>query len=290
MAVFAQIVNSGSFTQAAEELSLPKSNLSRRITRLEDRLGVRLMERTTRRLNLTEIGQIYYNYCSRIVEEANHADMCVDSMLETPSGVLRISASVTTSQYLLSPLMASFLAKYPEIKLQLICTNRQVDLIEEGLDVVLRIGQLQDSSLVQKKLGSSQLSLFASQQYLEEMGCPDSHTDLKNHRLLAMPLTKESSTTWNLLKGGQKISLQIDPMAKINDFTCLYNMVVDSGGIAAIPDYIVKQQQYSDDLVQILPTYSFTPVNFHALYPSHRSATPKLKVFLDFISEKFNRM
>ena len=290
MAAFAKIISYGSFTKAAEELSLPKSNLSRRIARLEDRLGVRLMERTTRRLNLTEIGQIYYNYCSRIVEEANQADLCVENMLETPRGELRISASVTTSQYLLSPFMSAFMAQYPEIKLQLICTNRQVDLIEEGLDVALRIGELQDSTLVQKKIGVSQLKLFASQQYLEEMGYPGSHADLKNHRLLIMLLSKESSTRWNLFKGDQQISVQIEPMAKVNDFTCLYNMIVDSGGIAAIPDYIVQLQQNSDDLVQILPAYSFAPVNFHALYPSHRSATPKLKAFLDFISEKFKGM
>ena len=172
MAVFAKVVETGGFTMAGEAIDMPKSNVSRRVSRLEERLGVRLLERTTRKIRMTELGEIYYTHCRRIIEEAEHADARVSQALEIPRGQLRVSASVTVGQNIISPVLGQFVKEYPEVKVQMTLANRRVDLVEEGFDIAVRVGQLEDSSLVARLLGKSELALFASPDYLKRAGEP----------------------------------------------------------------------------------------------------------------------
>jgi len=160
MAVFASVVKTGSFTAAGKALSLPKSNVSRRIARLEDTLNVRLLERTTRKLRLTEIGQSLYHHAQRIVEEADSANSLVESMTSRPRGILRVSASVFTGQKLLTPILPEFLKLFPELHLHLELSNRRIDLIEEGFDVAIRIGSMKDSTMIARYLGSIRIYLY----------------------------------------------------------------------------------------------------------------------------------
>ncbi len=281
LAVFAHVVEHGGFSAAAEATHLPKSNISRRIANLEKRLGVRLLERTTRKVHVTEIGQIYYQHCRRMLDEANHADLCVEHAIETPRGTLRVSASVTTGQQLLAPIANEFIAKYPEVQLELVLANRQVDVIEEGFDLVVRIGALQDSSLVTRSLGRCGLFLYASPEYLDAQGVPQEPEDLKNHDLLAMD-DGHTKNQWTLSSGDTTKQVSLKTRVSVNDFSTLRSLAAQGAGITVLPGYM-HVGDYKKRLVRVLGDWSVPSVEFHAMFPSHRGATPKVRAFLDFL-------
>lgn len=288
MAIFARVVQQGGFSAAASALGLPKSNVSRRVARLEDALGARLLERTTRRLHLTEIGTIYLAHCRRIVEEAEEAELSVDRLLEAPRGLLRLTTSVTTGQHLLAPLLAGFMRAHPEVTVDLALTNRVVDVIEEGLDVAIRVGALADSSLIARALGESGYRFCASADYLHERGAPNDPADLAGHDCLIMR-ADSLPARWQLIGPGGARTATIEPRAVVDDFTTLRRIVLDGAGIALLPDYLWHGQ---DDarLIPILPGWSLPPVRIHAVYPSHRGATPKVRAFLDYLAENLGQM
>ena len=172
MAIFSKVAELNGISAAARALKMPKSKVSRRMARLEDELGVRLLERTTRSVGLTEAGEIYYQHCRRIVEEANNARESINRTLETPRGRLRVNASIAVGQYLIGPHIGGFLERYPEVQLEIELDNRQVDIVAEGFDVAVRLGKLEDSTLVSRNLGSSFATLVASPKYLETAGVP----------------------------------------------------------------------------------------------------------------------
>lgn len=281
LAVFAHVVERGGFTAAADAIQLPKSNISRKIADLEKRLGVRLLERTTRKIHVTEIGNIYYQHCRRMLDEADHADLCVERAMEIPRGTLRVSASVTTGQHLLAPLATEFIAQYPEVQLELVLVNRQVDVVDEGFDLVIRIGALQDSSLVTRSLGDCGLFLFSSQEYLKARGTPQKPVDLKNHDCLVMS-DRLDNNQWTLSMGDITQRLSLTPRASVNDFTTLRRMIADGAGIAILPSYM-QAGDYGKRLVHILDDWTVPPIQFHAVFPSHRGASPKVRAFLDFL-------
>ena len=285
MVVFARVVEQDGFSAAARALGLPKSNVSRRVTRLEDQLGARLLERTTRKLRLTEIGRIYYEHCRRIAEEVSHAEISVDQLLEAPRGLLRLNASVTTGQQLISPLIAEFMELYPDVQIELFLSNRLIDVVEEGFDIVIRIGNLEDSSLIAKPLGESRFSFFASPSYLSARGEPSDPDDLADHDWLVMS-EGHPPAKWLLVGGEEQRTVAAAPRAIVNDFTSLRRIALDGGGIAVMPSYMSDVLERQNRLVRILPGWSLPPVQFHALYPSHRGATPKVRAFLDFATER----
>jgi DNA-binding transcriptional LysR family regulator len=288
MAVFASVVQTGSFTAAGKALSLPKSNVSRRIARLEDTLNARLLERTTRKLRLTEIGQSLYHHAQRIVEEAESANSLVDSMTSSPRGILRVSASVFTGQHLLAPILPEFLKLFPEIHLHLELSNRRIDLIEEGIDVAIRIGSMKDSTMISRYLGNIRIYLYCSSDYISILGKPTRPENLIDHRLLLM--SDMAAGAGNILRlngprGEEKISLT--PYCSINDFRTLHHFAREGLGIAALPEYLCRGDLNNESLERVLPTWEIQPVDFHAVYPSRRGAMPKLMVFLDFVKSKF---
>lgn len=287
LAVFTHVVECGGFTAAADATQLPKSNISRRIANLENRLGVRLLERTTRKVRVTEIGDIYYQHCRRMLDEANYADLSVERAMEVPRGTLRVSASVTTGQQLLAPVVAEFIAQHPEVQLELVLANRQVDIIEEGFDLVVRIGALQDSSLVARSLGHCQLFLFASREYLKARGRPQKPEDLENHDCLVMSDRREKNH-WTLSTGDITKRISLTPRMSVNDFTTLRHLAADGGGVTILPSYM----QFDDRkkrLVRVLCDWSVPSIEFHAVFPSHRGATPKVRAFLDFLIVRLAR-
>jgi DNA-binding transcriptional LysR family regulator len=287
MLIFAKVAQTGGFTAAANVLGLPKSNISRRVANLETELDVRLLERSTRKIRLTEIGEIYFRHCEQIIEEAEQAELSVNKMLEGPRGILRVSTSVTTGQQLLTPLLADFLSGYPELRLQLELSNRRIDLIEEGFDMAIRIGKLTDSRLVSRRLGSSCLYLYASNDYLERMGTPTAPQDLTKHRcLLFDELGKQNALMLSGVEGEEKVTLKA--YVKVNDFQSLYQLACDGMGIAMLPHYMCKEDNSTQSITRILPEWSLPKVDIHAVYPSHRGTTPKLRLFLDYLIEKFS--
>ena len=281
LAVFTYVVEHGGFTAAAEATQLPKSNISRRIASLEARLGVRLLERTTRKVHVTEIGDIYYRHCRRMLDEADHADLTVEHAMEIPRGPLRISASVNVGQNLLAPMAAEFLARYPEVRFELVWTNRQIDVVDEGFDLAIRIGPLQDSSLVARRLGQWRMLLYASPEYLEARGTPRKPEDLQNHDCLVMS-DMPGGTHWTLAKSDITKQVALAPRASVNDFDTLRQMVADGGGIANLPRYM-HFGDYHARLVHVLEDWTSPWSELYAMFPSRRGATPKVRAFLDFI-------
>lgn len=285
LAIFAQVVQSGSLTAAADALGMPKSNVSRRLARLETELGVRLLERTTRKLHLTEVGALYYEHCRRILEEAEHAELSVQQRLAAPRGLLRISASHSVGQGLLAPIVGEFLARYPDVQLQLALTNRRVDLIEEGFDVVLRIGTLEESNLVARYLGDSVLQCYAGADYVARHGQPQSPQELKQHSCLIMSDMPQADR-WTFVGPGGRETVTVPTRAAVNDFSTLCRMAAANAGIALVPNYLCEPGLHSGRLVPLLPEWTLAPTPIHAVYPSHRGATPKLRALLDFLVEQ----
>ena len=281
LAVFTYVVEHGGFTAAAEATQLPKSNISRRIASLEERLGVRLLERTTRKVHVTEIGDIYYRHCRRMLDEADDADLYVEQAMEIPRGTLRVSATVNVGQHLIAPMAAEFMAQYPEVQFELVWTNRLIDVIDEGFDLTIRIGALQDSSLVARRLGQWRLFLYASAEYLKARGTPQNPEDLQDHDCLVMS-DMRASNQWMLSKGGITEQVVLTPRASVNDFDTLRRMVADGGGIAILPNYM-HFGDYHSRLVRVLDDWTGRLTELHAIFPSHRGATPKVRAFLDFL-------
>jgi len=281
LAVFTYVVEHGGFTAAAEATQLPKSNISRRIASLEKRLGVRLLERTTRKVHVTEIGDIYYRHCRRMLDEADDADLYVEQAMESPRGTLRVSATVNVGQHLIAPMTAEFMARYPEVQFELVWTNRLIDVIDEGFDLTIRIGALQDSSLVARGLGQWSLIPYASAEYLEARGLPQKPEDLRDHDCLVMS-DMRGSNQWTLSAGNITEQVVINPRASVNDFDTLRRMVADGGGIAILPSYM-HFGDYHNRLVRVLGDWTGRLTELHAIFPSRRGATPKVRAFLDFL-------
>ena len=281
LAVFTYVVEHGGFTAAAEATQLPKSIISRRIASLEKRLGVRLLERTTRKVHVTEIGNIYYQHCRRMIDEADNADLYVEHAMEIPRGTLRVSASVNVGQHLLAPIAAEFMAQYPEVQLELVWTNRLIDVIDEGFDLAIRVGALRDSSLVARSLGQWRLFLYASAEYLKARGTPQKPEDLQGHDCLLMS-DMTGGNHWTLTMGDITERVVLTPRASVNDFETLRRMVADGGGIAILPSYM-HYGDYFNRLVRVLDDWTGPLAELHATFPSRRGATPKVRAFLDFL-------
>ena len=279
MFLFASVAHAGSFTAAADSLSIPKSTLSRRISELESELNIRLLERSTRSLHLTEAGKVYLQYCERIREEAEQADTAVTRLLETPQGRLKISAPLDIGQGLLTPLLPEFLRRYPDIQISCEFCNRRVDLIEEGYDLAIRVGELESSSLIARKLGRIQLRLFASKDYAAANPPPKNIRGLGRHQLLTM--SDSLRNTWLLNNKDKTLALDVSSRITVNDFTSLRDLTIAGMGISLLPPYLVRD---TDPIVPVLPKWSAAGADISALYPSHRGATPKLRVFLEYLA------
>jgi len=285
MLVFAKVVEKGSFTAAADDLGTPKSNISRKITRLENEIGVRLLERSTRSQRLTEIGKQFYDSCRRIKDELNVAQHTVETLLEKPVGTLKVCASVTVGQSLLSELLADFCKQFPEIKLEISLTNRRVDVIEEGFDIVFRVGKLVESGLVARKLTTLDLRLYAAPEFAkEEINVP---TDLIPYPLMLMS-DKERKPIWDFVSGDSTQQIHFNPYIQCDDFSVLKRMAVQGIGITELPEYMAKEFVTDGKLVNILPKWQFEGVSLYALYPSRRGATPKLRALMNYMIEHFS--
>ena len=227
MMIFVKVVECGSFTLAADAIGLPKSNISRKVTRLENELKVRLLERSTRSLHLTEIGEIYFRHCLRIKEELENANQSIELLNQAITGTIKISASIGVGQHLLTPLLAEFKAKFPQIRLSLDFTNRRVDLIEEGFDLVVRVGESPDSNMISKKLKSVDMHLYASKHYLAAMSSLDNGlnklSDLALHPCLFMDAI-ESKARWHLVDGDSQHFIDLEPDIRANDFYTLASL------------------------------------------------------------------
>ncbi|GAA6156887.1 MAG: LysR family transcriptional regulator [Alphaproteobacteria bacterium] len=279
---FAEVLDSGSFTAAAHVLGMPKSNVSRSISRLEKALGVRLIERTTRSLQPTEIGRAYYAHAVRVKDELEAANASIEQFTISPRGRLRVCTSVTVGQNLLSPHLGTFAKTYPDVKIDLQLTNRRVDLLEEGFDVVIRVGEMADSNLIAARLCTKQMGLYASSDYLKTAHPLTKPDDLEGHSCLHMNAV-DKRARWSLQSPSGDIEFAFKPQIACDDFNVLRQLALDGAGVALLPDYLAEGFVRRGELKRVLSDWTGGQVDFFTVVPSRRGITPKVRAFLDHL-------
>jgi len=286
--LFIAVIDAGSFTLAAERLMIPKANLSRKISRLEARLGITLIERTTRTQNITDAGSKYLEHCRRIQQEAELAQATIEEMLNKVGGTLKIGASVGIGHEILKAELGQFMMMYPDINMRLELLNRRVDLIEEGFDLVIRIGELDDSRLVAKRLGQINRKLYASSDYLDKNGKVSAIEQVALHDFLFMN-SVQNNEHLTLISSNEEFSCKLKPKAQVDDFSILKQLVIDGVGIAVLPDYMCQASLDKGELITVLPKWGMPAVDVYALYPKNRIRIPKVKIFMNYIQDVFER-
>jgi DNA-binding transcriptional LysR family regulator len=284
---FAEVVDQGGFSAAGRALNLPKSKLSRRVAELEERLGVRLLHRTTRKLSLTAAGEIYHRHCIAMREQAEAADEAVARVQTEPRGTVRISCPVTLAHTTIGPLLPRFLAAHPQVRIDMQVTNRVVDLVQEGVDVAIRVrSSLDDSgSLVIKNLGNTAGVLVASPQLLQRFGAPASAEDLHHLPTVAMSAA-DGRASWHLL-GPRAATFELvhDPVYTADDLLTLKFAVVQGTGMCVLPDYLCSEELRRGELVQVLPGWGPLSMKVLAVFPSRRGMVPAVRRLLDFLAD-----
>ncbi|MCY1076406.1 LysR family transcriptional regulator [Archangium lansingense] len=280
--VFAKVVQAGSFTAAARGLQMPKSTVSRKVSELEERVGAQLLQRTTRKLRLTEVGQAYYEHCARIVAEAEEAELAVTRMQAAPHGLLRVTAPLTFS--FLGPIVAEFLKRYPEVQLELVCTDRSVDLMEEGFDLAVRAGRLVDSSLIARRLGNIERIVVAAPSCLQERGVPKTPKDLEKHDCLVFGAGLKANV-WTLHSGNKSVDVSVRARVVVNEPDMLHALTLAGSGVALLPTLHYSEDLTTGRLRRILPDWNSSGAPVHAVYPSTRHHSPKVMAFVDFLRE-----
>ena len=284
---FAEVVDRGGFAAAGRALGVPKSRLSRRVAELEARLGVRLLQRTTRKLSLTSVGEQYHRHCVAMREDALAADEAVARAQSEPQGTIRVACPVTLAQTTMGPLLPEFLARYPKVRLDVSVSNRVVDLVEEGFDVALRVRSTLDSSgsLVVKRFGLTCTQLVASPAQLARQGTPTSVEDLARLDTVDMS-SLDGVATWQLNgPNGETRQFESRPRYVADDLLTLKFAVLRGVGVCYLPDYMCRDELRDGMLLPVLPGWSLPQGIFHAVFPSRRGLIPAVRTFLDFLGE-----
>ena len=286
VAVFVGVINAGSFTAAAHALGHSTSYVSKAVTRLEKRLGSRLLNRTTRTISLTDAGRAYYERCSQIVIDAENAERSINQLQENPGGLLRINAPGSFGFKYLLDVLSQFMHRYPEVKLEVEFNDRLIDVVAEGYDVVIRVGEIKDSNLVARKFTSSRGVVVASPEYLKRKGCPQRVEDLAQHDCIAYSLLP-TPTQWVFYRDGVRTSVTVDPRALCNSGEIEVAMAVQGIGITRLPLFICEQEVASGDLQIILEDYDQLELDVYAVYPHRQYLTAKVRAFVDFVVAAF---
>lgn len=281
--VFTRVVQAGSFIAASAQLGIPKSTVSRKVADLEKRLNARLLQRTTRKLSLTDVGRTYFDQCARIVGEIEDAERMVTSLQNTPRGPLRVTAGPNAS--FLAPIVSDYLKRYPEVRIELVTTTRAVDLVEERFDLGIRAGTLADSTLVARLLGRVGWFLVATPTYLKKRGRPRTPDDLREHDFLFFGAGLDGVGP-RLEKEGRTVQLSLSPRMAASDMDVLHAVAMSSLGIALVPAFLSVEDLRARRLERVLPDWNAPSIPVHAVYPSTRYLSPKVKTFLEHLQAR----
>ncbi len=285
---FALVVDHAGFAAAERASGIPKSRLSRRITQLESDLGVRLLQRSTRRFSVTDVGNGVYRHAQTMLAEAQAARDVVDRLSAEPRGVVRISIPVSLAQQQMPMLLPEFMARYPQVRLQLHVSNRRVDLINEGFDLALRVRSRldDDGSLVMRSFGQVQELLVASPKYLDGMGRPRDPDELSGHVTLSVS-EEEAHQRWELHgPKGEVRRIELKPRVSAFDFPMLRSLVQQGVGITMLPEILCAELVRNGDLEVVLPQWRLPQGTCHVVFASRRGLLPAVRVFIDFLVEK----
>lgn len=282
--IFVAVVKAGNFTAAAEQLLLSKQYVSRRMAALEASLSVRLLNRNTRKLSVTESGQLFAQHAQRILDDIEEAERAVSPKRQALQGSYRISIPMSFGISHLSPLIAEFLQQNPAIQFQVELVDRYVDLVGEGFDIAIRIGNLADSSLVARRLGQLKRVICCSPGYLERRGTPETPDDLLRHDCLRYG--REGQNGWELERHGKLRIFDVRGPVLSNNGEVLRDAAISGLGIVLLPEFIVGPALENGSLVPILDAFQPGSLSLHALYPQHRQRSEVTRVFLDFLQER----
>jgi DNA-binding transcriptional LysR family regulator len=283
--VFTRVIEAGGFTAAADKLGLSRAAVSKAVIDLETELGVRLLERTTRRVRPNEIGLAYYEKCVRILLELQEADDAARQLHQTPRGTLRINAPVSFALLHLRPVIAAYATAYPEVTVAIDLSDRFVDLIDEGYDLAIRIARLEDSSLVARRICAARRVLCAAPSYLAKNGTPQTPTDLADHSCLVYGNSARGQ--WRLIGSDGEHTVAVSGRMASNNGDMLACCAVEGHGITLLPTFIVGPDLQTGRLEVVLPEYAPPEIAIHAVYPPSRHLAAKVRTFVDLMVEHF---
>lgn len=286
--LFNKVVETGSFSAAGRQTGLNASSVTRQINNLEQELGTRLFNRSTRRIALTESGELYYQYTHRILADLEEAERAVTELQQEPRGILRLNIPVVFGRRYIAPTLPKFLRLYPSVEVELHVTNRYVDLIEEGVDLAIRIGETPGVSLIARKLVSVRLSMVASAAYVSEFGEPTTPADLRHHQCIRFG-AKPGTAKWLLEKNGKVNEFSGVGNLSTNNVDIAHAAMLNGGGIAVLPTWLTGEDVRSGSAKTILPDFrpsrSGANADIFAVYPHRRHLTAKVRAYIDYLVE-----
>lgn len=284
--VFTKVVETGGFSAAARELNMSKSAVSKHIAKLEERLGVRLLNRTTRKLSPTEVGTTFYERARRIVQDVEDTEQAVSALHMEPRGTLRLNVPMTFGYRHVAPALAGFIERYPDINIDMVLNDRVVDLLDEGFDAAIRIARLPDSTLIAKKLAPMRLVTCASPAYWEKHGRPKTPADLKDHNCLIYSYLA-SENEWPFKGKEGPTSVKVSGNIRANNGDALKAAAIEGVGVVVVPTFIIGDEFQSGRLEAVLADYVETDLAIYAVYPHNRYLSAKVRAFVDFLADQF---
>lgn len=285
MRVFTGVVDAGSFVAAAENLGMSKAAVSRYVSDLEQRLGVRLLHRTTRKLSLTQEGELFLARCREILASIDASEAELSTRTDSASGLLKISVPVSFGIRHLAPLWSEFLAAHPRMSLDVQLADRVIDLVDEGFDLAVRIARLPDSSLVSRKLASTRLVLCASPAYLERRGAPQHPSELPQHEILGYSLLSMGDQ-WQFQGPEGPVTVKVRPRIWTNNGDTCVAAALSGTGIQLQPTFLVARELAAGELVEVLPQYRSVELGIYAVYPTRKFVLPKVRALVEYLSDK----
>jgi DNA-binding transcriptional LysR family regulator len=287
IAVFVCVVQTGSFTAAAERLNLSKSVVSKYVTRLEDRLGARLLVRTTRRLNLTEVGTVFYERSRQGLEAIENAEQEVSVLQGEPRGTLRVNSPMSFGVLHVAPAIADFMDRFPDVSVDMSFDDRKVDIIDEGFDIVVRIVSDLDPGLIARRIGPCYHALVASPAYLDRYGTPRAPKDLAAHNVITYQY-QHSPREWEFRRpGGTPVSIPVTGRIQMNNSLAIREAVLTGAGITRTPTFVVGHDIQQGRLCAVLTEYELLELSIYLVYPQRQYLAPKIRAFIDFMAERF---
>lgn len=282
---FVAVVETGSFTRAAGQLGISTAQVSRQVSQLEQRMAVRLFYRTTRKVSVTEAGQLYYQHCRPLLDALADAEQAVTELQTTPKGKLKLTAPATYGEQIIAPMLNDFSLLYPELSIELKLTNQPLDLVDSGIDLAIRLGRLTDSSMIARKLADRQLHLCASPEYLAQNGIPETLSELSGHNCLQGTLNH-----WRFLNKGNEQQIRVSGSIRCNGGNGLLDAALKHIGIVQLPDFYVEYYIASGQLTELLTAFRPETEGIWALYPQNRQLSPKVRLLIEYLKNNLNRI
>jgi DNA-binding transcriptional LysR family regulator len=278
---FVYVAENESFTLASKKMAISTAQVSRQVSALEKRLNIKLFYRTTRKVSLTEEGRIFYQHCRSVLDGLDAAERAITNLQTKPQGKIKLTAPVAYGEKQILPLVNNFIKQYSDVEVSAYLSNRQVDIVEDGYDLAIRLGKLSDSTMMAKKLGKRTNYVCASPDYLDKHGIPHSILELNKHSCLL-----GTNDYWHFRESGREKSIRVTGRLRYNNGYSLTDAALKGVGIVQLPDYYVEQHIENGELVTLLDNYRAPDEGIWAVYPQNRHLSPKIRLLVDYLAEQ----